>query len=98
MILEKNMENINSFFGERNIFATYPTSFKEKQKSISSLATKDILSKDNADEINKEISMYLDILYKDTDEELLKKTDKLKLNSAYLPIKCLTQKFNNFYL
>ena len=95
------MESINSLFSGfngRNIFVTYPSEYAQKQKPVAAFCSKDLFVGNKTDDVNKEIAMYLDILYKDTDEELLKKTDKLKLNSAYLPMKCQTIKQNSFYL
>jgi len=95
------MESINSFFtgfNDKNIFATYPSEYSQKQKPVSAFCSKDLFVGNKTDDVNKEIAMYLDILYKDTDEELLKKTDKLKLNSAYLPMKCQTIQKDGFYL
>ena len=87
------MEGITS---NRNIFVSYPSNYQSKQKTILSLAGKDIFEKN--EDIDTEISYYLDILYKDTDEKLLKKTDKLKLSEAYSPIKCQNLHYGNFYL
>ncbi len=81
---------------KRNIFASYPSNYQNKQKTALSLAGKDIF--DKKEDVDTEISYYLDILYKDTDEKLLKKTDKLKLSGAYSPMKCQNLHYGNFYL
>ena len=58
---------------------------------------KDILAKKDND-VDKEISMYLDILYKDSDDDILKKTDKMKLNGAYSPIKNKNLHYGKFFI
>lgn len=88
------MESISKL--NQNIFASYPSNYQSKQKTMLSFLGKDIL--DKKEDINTEISYYLDILYSDTDEKFLKKVDKLKLNGAYSPIKCQNLHYNSFYL
>ena len=90
------MDKINPF-SNKNSFVSYPSNFNSTQKTIQSLANKDILAP-KEDDINKEIAMYLDILYKDTDEDLLKPTDKLKISSAYAPLKYQKNESGIFYL
>ena len=89
------MDRINSFF--KNDFVSYPTNYAAKQKTPLSVTGKDIF-KTQEKEINKEISAYLDILYKDSDDDILSKTDKLKLNSAYTPMKTTKLHYGNFLL
>ena len=89
------MESINSIF-MKNSFMSYPANYNAKQKTVLSLAGKDIFKKD--DGLNKEISKCLDILYNDTDKNLLKQTDKLKMRNAYSPIKTQKLHFGNFYI
>lgn len=89
------MDGINSFF--KNDFVSYPTNYSAKQKTPLSVWGKDILKTDEK-EINKEISAYLDILYKDSDEDILSQTDKLKLNNAYSPMKATKLHFGNFFI
>ena len=88
------MESISAF--KRNIFVSYPSNYENKQKTMLSLAGKDLFEKQ--ENLDTEISYYLDILYRDTDENFLKKIDKLKLNGAYSPMKCQNLHYNNFYL
>ncbi len=90
------MDGINNIF-KNNIFVKNPTNFASKQKSMLNLSGNELF-KTKEEDLNKEISFYLDILYKDTDENLLKKTDKLKLTNAYLPIKCQNLHYGEFYL
>ena len=62
------MESINSFFtgfNDKNIFATYPSEYSQKQKPVSAFCSKDLFVGNKTDDVNKEIAMYLDILYKD---------------------------------
>ncbi len=89
------MERINSLFS-KNIFVSYPTNYTNKQKTALSLTGKNIFPQ--KEDSNTEIAKYLDILYKDTNEEFLKKTDKLKLNNAYSPMKCQKLNYGTFYL
>ena len=89
------MEKLN-FFSERNIFVSYPASCEQKPKTTNALQIKDLFAKSESD-VNKEIAMYLDILYKDTDEDLLKRPDAIK-SSAHLPIKTQTIRQTGFYL
>ncbi|MCR4880753.1 MAG: hypothetical protein K6A44_02220 [bacterium] len=89
------MDKINPFI--KNDFVSYPTNYSAKQKTPLSLAGKDIFKTDEK-EINKEISAYLDILYNDSDEEILSKMDKLKLSSAYSPMKTTKLHFGNFFI
>ena len=89
------MDGINPFI--TNDFVSYPTNYSAKQKTTLSLTGKDIFQK-NEKEINKEISAYLDILYNDSDEEILSKIDKLKLSSAYSPMKTTKLHFGNFFI
>lgn len=89
------MEKLN-FFSEHNIFASYPTVYEQKQKTTNAMQIKDLFAKHESD-VNKEIAMYLDILYKDTDEEFLKRPDATK-SGAYLPLKSHTIKQSCFYL
>lgn len=89
------MEKLN-FFSKRNIFVSYPASCEQKPKTTNAMQIKDLFAKSESD-VNKEIAMYLDILYKDTDEEFLKRPDAIK-SSAHLPIKTQTIRQTGFYL
>ena len=92
---DKDMDRINPF--SNSDFVSYPANYASKQKTALSLAGKDVL-KNNEEEINKEISAYLDVLYNQTDEEILSKADKLKLNSAYSPMKMTKLHYGNFFI
>ena len=89
------MDRINPFI--KNDFVSYPTNYSAKQKTPLSLKGNDIFKTDKK-EVNKEISAYLDILYNDSDEEVLSKMDKLKLSSAYSPMKTTKLHFGNFFI
>ena len=92
---DRCMDKINPFLN--NDFVSYPANYSAKQKTPQSLAKKEIFKTDE-NEINKEISAYLDILYKDSDEEILSKIDKLKLSSAYSPMKTTKIHYGNFFI
>ena len=89
------MDRINPFI--KNDFVSYPTNYSAKQKTPLSLTGKDIFKTDKK-EVNKEISAYLDILYNDSDEEVLSKMDKLKISSAFSPMKTTKLHFGNFFI
>ncbi len=89
------MDGINPFM--KNDFVSYPTNYSAKQKTPQSLAKKDIFKTDEH-EINKEISAYLDILYNDSDEDIFSRMDKLKLSSAYSPMKTTKLHYGNFFI
>ena len=89
------MDSINQIF-KHNIFSTNPTKFQYSKRAVEKQYRDIFATKET--EINKEISMYLDVLYKDSDEELLNKTDMLKLSNAYLPITSKTIHFGDIYL
>ena len=89
------MDGINPFL--KNDFVSYPTNYSAKQKTPQSLAKKDIFKTDE-NEINKEISAYLDILYNDSDDDVLSRMDKLKLSSAYSPMKTTKLHYGNFFI
>ena len=89
------MDGINPF--AKSEYVSYPTNYSAKQKTPQSLAKKDIFKTDES-EINKEISAYLDILYSDSDEDILSKMDKLKLSNAYSPMKTTKLHYGNFFI
>lgn len=89
------MEGINPLF--KNNYVSYPSNFTSMQKTPMSVSGKTFFQT-NETEINKEISMYLDILYNNSDEEVLSNIEKLKLNSAYSPMKTSKIDHNNFFI
>jgi len=89
------MDGINPF--SKNIFVSYPANYSAKQKTPLSVVGKDILERSNND-IDKEIATYLDILYRDTDGDILDMTDKLKLNNAYSPMKSSKLHYGKFFI
>ena len=92
---DRFMDGINPF--SKSDYVSYPTNYSAKQKTPQAFMKKDIFQTDEK-EINKEISAYLDILYNDSDEEILSKADKLKLNSAYSPMKTTKLHYGNFFI
>ncbi len=87
------MDSINSVF-QRNIFVEKPTNYKTQQTTLLSLVGKDILAPQKKAE--EDITAYIDILYKDTDDNLLKSIDKLKLTGAYSPMKSQKLHYDGF--
>ena len=78
-------------------YVSYPSNYSARQRTPMAVSGKELF-KTQETEINKEISKYLDILYNDSDEEILSTIEKLKLNNAYSPMR--TTKIQNigFYI
>lgn len=89
------MDGINPFL--KSDCVSYPANYSAKQRTTESLAKKDIFKTDE-NEINKEISRYLDILFNDSDDDTLNTMDKLKLSNAYSPMKSTKLHFGNFFI
>ena len=90
----EDMDSINSIFA-RNCFVSQPTNYSSKQKTMLSLVGKDILHPSRY--VDDDIMAYIDILYNNSDdEEILQSVDKLKMTSAYSPMKTQRLHYNNF--